>query len=140
MPTLNWVLFGDSNRNYRRRICRCSSQCYTLIGGGVLGLAAIGYLISLYLQPVAIANPDITSKSSSNNEVLMGDYSRARSDFHLILPSLSLVYRCWILSVLTIYCKDYLICGRRGCDCFLAMFTLGIAIGSIICKNLLWKG
>ena len=29
------------------------------IGGGVLGLAAIGYLISLYLQPVAIANPDI---------------------------------------------------------------------------------
>ena len=89
------------------------------IGGGVLGLAAIGYLISLYLQPVAIANPDI--KLEANPLPTMKHLWGIIREQEAIFNSIFAISWFWfigagILSVLPIYCKDYFICGRRGCD------------------------
>ena len=109
------------------------------IGGGVLGLAAIGYLISLYLQPVAIANPDI--KLEANPLPTMKHLWGIIREQEAIFNSVFAISWFWfigagILSVLPIYCKDYLFVGEEVVTAFLAMFTLGIAIGSIICEKL----
>ncbi len=44
-----------------------------------------------------------------------------------------------ILSTLPIYCKDFLGAGEQVVTCFLAMFTLGTGLGSMICEKLSFK-
>ncbi len=44
-----------------------------------------------------------------------------------------------ILTTLPIYCKDFLGAGEQVVTCFLAMFTLGTGIGSIVCEKLSFK-
>ena len=109
------------------------------IGGGILGLAATGYLISLSLQPVAIANPEI--KLEANPIPTMKHLWGIVREQEAIFNSVFAISWFWfigagILSVLPIYCKDYLFVGEEVVTAFLAMFTLGIAIGSIVCEKL----
>jgi 1-acyl-sn-glycerol-3-phosphate acyltransferase len=109
------------------------------IGGGILSFAAIGYMISLFLQPVSIANPDL--KLEVNPLPTMKHLWKIIREQEAIFNSVFAISWFWfigagILSVLPIYCKDYLFVGEEVVTAFLAMFTLGIALGSIVCEKL----
>lgn len=109
------------------------------IAGCVLVFSGIGYLLSLFLQEVPIANPDLQIEKNPLPTLkhLWGILREQEAIFNSVFAiSWFWFIGAGILSVLPIYCKEYLMVGEEVVTAFLAMFTLGIAIGSIVCEKL----
>ena len=108
MPTLNWVLFGEL-MNIAGGLVVALPNATPWIGGGVLGLDDwIFKSVSIYGLPCKSGYR--WKQILFNNEALMGLFESKA--FLIPFCHLGLVYRCKILSVLPIYCKNYLFVGE----------------------------
>ena len=106
---------------------------------GIMGLSLVGYACSVFVKPVAVA--DASLKVELNPVPTMRTLWNIIGEQEAIFNSVFAISWFWfigagILSVLPIYCKSYLMVGEEVVTAFLAMFTLGIAIGSVLCEKM----
>lgn len=107
--------------------------------GILMMLAIAGVITAVNVRPVKIACPDL--------QVRANPFPGIRDSIALLRekPAVwnSVLGISWfwffgaaILSILPVYCKDYLGAGEHVVTFFLAMFTLGIGLGSVLCEKL----
>ncbi|MGZ6440797.1 MAG: MFS transporter [Pseudobdellovibrionaceae bacterium] len=105
----------------------------------LLTVSALGVWTSLKLPPVPIGNPNL--KISLNPIPSFKEMWILLREKKAIFNSILGVSWFWffgatVLSVLPIYCKSFLGANEQVVTAFLAMFTIGIGVGSIICEKL----
>lgn len=110
--------------------------------GTLIALSLLGLVTSYQVQDVRIACPDLNVQW--NPFPTIGTTFRILRESKAIFNSVLGISWFWffgaaVLSILPVYCKDYLRAGEHVVTCFLAMFTIGIGIGSIICEKLSFK-
>lgn len=117
-----------------------TSPNMTLIVSTVLlAVSIFGILASYQLPVVEIGNPNLNiSLNPLPSFAEMWTLLREKkSIFNSILgASWFWFFGAGVLSVLPVYCKDFLGANEQVVTAFLAMFTIGIGIGSIICEKL----
>ncbi len=112
------------------------------ISVALLVLSVLGLISGWRVKPVPAACPDLA--------VSFNPIPTFRSTFTIlrekkaIFNSVLGISWFWffgaaVLSLLPVYCKDYLGAGEQVVTCFLAMYTIGIGIGSIACEKLSFK-
>ena len=110
-----------------------------LISAAVMGFAAMGWLSSLRipsLPPIAQAQPLQLNIFKSTVDILR-ICRRTRSVFLSILGiSWFWLVGAVVLSILPAYCKQTLNANEHVVTFFLALFSLGVGIGSILCEKL----
>ena len=112
------------------------------IAAGVLVFAIIGYLFSRKIPETEVMAGDLKIQWNPFPEfVNLFQILRERK---VIWNSALGISWFWffgagILSVLPIYVKDYLMADEQVVTLFLAMFTLGIGMGSILCEKMSFK-
>ena len=110
-----------------------------LISAAVMGFAAMGWLSSLRipsLPPIAQAQPLQLNIFKSTVDILR-ICRRTRSVFLSILGiSWFWLVGAVVLSILPAYCKQTLNANEHVETFFLALFSLGVGIGSILCEKL----
>jgi 1-acyl-sn-glycerol-3-phosphate acyltransferase len=116
------------------------SQCGTwLVGAAVLIVAVLGWYSSMRLVPLAPVAPALRLQL---NPVVptwqsVKRITQTRSIFLSILGiSWFWFFGAAILSILPTYCKDFLHGDEALITLFLALFSVGIGIGSILCGRL----
>jgi MFS family permease len=110
-----------------------------LISGALLFFALAGTVTALFVHPVRVAAPDLTIRYNPipNFISLWQLISEKKAIFNSILGiSWFWFFGAAVLSVLPVYCKDFLGVDQQVVTCFLAMFTIGIGVGSILCEKL----
>ena len=116
-----------------------SSSMLLYLCVGLLGFAGFGWLTSTRLPTVPVANPDL--KIEYNPLPTIKNMWTLLKENVAVFNSVFAISWFWfvgagILSLLPVYCKDYLHVNEEVVTAFLAMFTIGIAVGSIICEKL----
>jgi 1-acyl-sn-glycerol-3-phosphate acyltransferase len=110
-----------------------------LISAAVMAFAAMGWLNSLRipsLPPIAQAQPLQLNIFKSTADILR-ICRRTRSVFLSILGiSWFWLVGAVVLSILPAYCKETLNANEHVVTFFLALFSLGVGIGSIFCEKL----
>ncbi|MEZ4872050.1 MAG: MFS transporter [Bdellovibrionales bacterium] len=114
----------------------------TVIGFGLVGVSIVGYLTSRGVRDVPIGDPDL--KIDFNPIPQFVSLFKICSSQLAVWNSVLGISWFWffgagILSVLPIYCKNYLGVDQGVATLFLAMFTVGIGLGSIIAEKLSFK-
>jgi 1-acyl-sn-glycerol-3-phosphate acyltransferase len=112
---------------------------WEVITTAVLGVAAIGYAISRFVPKAEVANPnlEICWNPVPQFRFMWRAACERRSVFYSILAiSWFWFFGAGILSVLPVYCKDYLNVNEQVVTLFLTMFTLGVGVGSMLCHKL----
>jgi len=114
----------------------------TVIGVSLVFVAAVGYLSARKIPAATRAAPDL--KIQWNPLPEMKDLWNIARQKEAVFNSLLGISWFWffgaaILSILPIYVKDYLKADEAVVTLFLAMFTLGIGLGSIVCERLSFK-
>lgn len=110
-----------------------------ILCGMLLGISILGLLMSFYIQPLRAAAPD------------------AKIDWHFLRPTISvlkisrknktvarsIVGISWfwaqgavVLSLLPVLCKEELHTTESSVTFFLALFSVGIGIGSLLCERI----
>jgi 1-acyl-sn-glycerol-3-phosphate acyltransferase len=108
----------------------------------LLVTALVGLYTSYRVTPVKIACPDLEIEFNPIPEMgrLYGILRQSKAVFNSVLAiSWFWFFGAAVLSLLPTYCKDFLGAGEQVVTCFLAMFTIGIGIGSILCEKLSFK-
>jgi MFS family permease len=125
----------------------------TIAGGLLVKFPSSEYTISISLMVVAILGlyaawftpevPSVTPDLKVHFNLIPGLRST-----HAILSKTKILYRSvmgiswfWffgaaVLSILPVYCRDLLHADAGVVTCFLAMFTVGIGAGSVLCARL----
>lgn len=108
----------------------------------LIALSVAGLLMSYRVPDVPVACPEL--KLEANPLPSMSSLFHLLRKSEAIFNSILGISWFWffgaaILSVLPAYCKDFLGAGEQVVTCFLAMFTCGIGIGSILCEKLSFK-
>ncbi len=103
-----------------------------------LVIAALGLWTSLGLRSVPVANPDL--RLSANPLPTFKEIHRILRRQKAVFNSVLGISWFWffgagVLSILPVYCKDYLQVNEHVVTLLLAMFTLGIGLGSILCEK-----
>ncbi|MGZ5278783.1 MAG: MFS transporter [Pseudobdellovibrionaceae bacterium] len=110
--------------------------------GTLMVLSFIGVATSYHVQEVKSACPDL--KLQYNPFPTIGSTISLLKQTKAIFNSVLGISWFWffgaaILSLLPIYCKDFLGAGEHVVTAFLAMFTLGIGLGSLLCEKLSFR-
>ncbi|NJL24595.1 MAG: MFS transporter [Calothrix sp. SM1_5_4] len=109
----------------------------------VLMVVALAGLAASWLSPpVRIAAPDLVVRYNPlpGFASTFGLLRRERSVFHSVLAiSWFWFYGAALLSLLPGYCKEFLGAGEHVVTAFLAMFTVGIGVGSMLCGKLSFR-
>jgi hypothetical protein len=113
-----------------------------MISAALLIFALLGAITSLFVPKVRIAAPNLVV--SYNPIPTFRVLWRLISEKKEILYSILGISWFWffgaaVLSILPVYCKDYLGVDEQVVTTFLAMFTVGIGLGSILCEKLSFK-
>ncbi len=125
----------------------------TIGGGFLISMAAGEYWISMVINACALTgvvmswrmpslpshSPDLKLRWKPFGLMVenFGLLKRKAAVFHSVIGiSWFWAFGAVILSVLPPYCKEFLHADEHVVTCFLAMFTVGIAIGSILCERL----
>ncbi len=108
----------------------------------VIVVALLGVWTSFKLPPVPIGNPNL--QISLNPVPSFREMWVLLREKQGIFNSILAISWFWffgacVLSVLPIYCKNFLGVNEQVVTAFLAMFTIGIGVGSIICEKLSFK-
>ena len=116
-----------------------SSSMLLYLCVGLLGFAGFGWLTSTRLPTVPVADPDL--KIEYNPIPTIKNMWTLLKENVAVFNSVFAISWFWfvgagILSLLPVYCKDYLHVNEEVVTAFLAMFTIGIAVGSVICEKL----
>jgi 1-acyl-sn-glycerol-3-phosphate acyltransferase len=109
---------------------------------GLMVLSILGLISSYYVQAGKPAAPEL--KLEFNPFPLVATSIRLLKKNKAIFNSVLAISWFWffgaaILSVLPVYCKEYLGVGEHVVTSFLACFTIGIGLGSVICEKLSFK-
>ncbi|MGE5415484.1 MAG: MFS transporter [Acidobacteriota bacterium] len=113
-----------------------------MVGITVITVAVIGFGISFFVKPIAPVDPDLTMKWNpiTTTFEIIKIAREVRSVF------LSIIGISWfwliglaLLSVFPTYCKDFLHANASVVTLFLALFSIGIGVGSILCEKLSFK-
>ncbi len=110
-----------------------------IISVSILVLAALGIVTSRWMSPVPPGVPDLVI--NYNPFPQFGEMWRLLTERKAVFNSVLAISWFWffgagILSVLPIYVKDFLHGDESVATAFLAMFTIGIGVGSILSEKL----
>ena len=108
----------------------------------LLVLAGLGVVTAYKVPDVEVACPDL--KIEKNPFPAIGSMFRLLAESKAIFNSVLGISWFWafgaaVLSLLPVFCKDFLGVGEHVVTCLLAMFTIGIGVGSIACEKLSFK-
>jgi 1-acyl-sn-glycerol-3-phosphate acyltransferase len=111
-------------------------------GIAVVTIAVLGFLISLAIKPIEPVIPElkINLNPVTTTFEILGITRKVESIFNSILG----IAWFWfigiaLLSIIPVYCKDYLKVNESVVTLFLVLFSIGIGIGSILCERLSFK-
>ncbi len=116
-----------------------SPNATLIVSATLLVIAGLGIVTSCKLPAVEIGNPKLVISlnplpSFSQMWFLLNE---KKTIFNSILGiSWFWFFGASILSVLPVYCKNFLGVNEQVVTAFLAMFTVGIGVGAIICEKL----
>jgi len=113
-----------------------------ITGTAVIVIAVIGFLVSLSIKHIAPVIPElkINLNPLTTSIEIMGITRRVDSIFNSILG----ISWFWfigiaLLSIIPVYCKDFLHARESVVTLFLVLFSVGIGVGSILCERLSFK-
>ncbi len=111
-----------------------------LVSLGLVGIACIGWLSSLYLPPAPAPAPDLKLNPNILGEAL-GIVKKAAQRRDIFLSILGISW-FWLvgatfLSQLPAFAKDVLSADETVVTLFLTLFSIGIGLGSLLCSKLL---
>jgi len=108
----------------------------------VVTVAVIGFLISLAIKPIAPVMPELKLNVNPITTTLdiLGIAKKVDSIFNSILG----IAWFWflgiaLLSIIPVYCKDFLQARESVVTLFLVLFSVGIGVGSLLCERLSFK-
>lgn len=110
-----------------------------IISAGIIGLAVLGIVTSRWMSPVAPGMPDLQIRYNPIPQFreMWSILRERKAVFNSVLAiSWFWFFGAGILSVLPIYVKDFLKGDETVATAFLAAFTIGIGIGSILSEKL----
>jgi hypothetical protein len=120
----------------------------TLYGGSweagitVIAIAVLGFLISLAIKSIEPVTPKLKINLNPFTTTLeiLGITRKVKSIFNSILG----ISWFWfvgiaLLSIIPVYCKDYLKANESVVTLFLVLFSIGIGVGSILCERLSFR-
>ncbi|MDD3466569.1 MAG: MFS transporter [Campylobacterales bacterium] len=105
----------------------------------LVGVATIGYIASRYMPPAPASNPHLAFEPNiirATSEVIKEVMNR-----HILVFSVLAISWFWflgaiILTQLPLFVKEYLHEGETAITVFLAIFSVGIGIGSVACERI----
>jgi len=110
-----------------------------MIAVGLLLLAGSGLLASLMMPKVPRANPNLAIKLNPISEMMetLRDIYPKKAVFNSVLGiSWFWYFGAALLSLIPVFAKDVLFSNAQVVTLFLALFTIGIAAGSMVCEKL----
>jgi 1-acyl-sn-glycerol-3-phosphate acyltransferase len=116
-----------------------TQQGPAVVSGVVMLVALLGLFCSLKLPPLAGVDPRL--KIDANLFRSTWDVLKIGKNIHSVFISLLGISWFWffgatLLSIFPVYVKDVLQSNENVVTLFLAIFSIGVAIGSIICERL----
>ncbi len=112
------------------------------IAFGLLFFSVVGYVASLGVPIVHAGDPHLKVKWNPGPEYisLIKIIGEKKALFNSVLAiSWFWFFGAGILSVLPVYVKDYLYGNENVVTLFLAMFTLGVGLGSVLCEKISYQ-
>ena len=113
-----------------------------ITGLAVVAIAVTGFLISLAIKRITPVMPElkINLNPITTTIEILGITKKVESIFNSILG----IAWFWfigiaLLSIIPVYCKDFLHARESVVTLFLVLFSLGIGVGSILCGLLSFK-
>jgi 1-acyl-sn-glycerol-3-phosphate acyltransferase len=113
-----------------------------ITGTAVVLIAVIGFLVSLAIKHIVPVMPELKINLNPITTTLeiLGITRKVESIFNSILG----IAWFWfigiaLLSIIPVYCKDFLHAKESVVTLFLVLFSLGIGVGSILCERLSFK-
>jgi 1-acyl-sn-glycerol-3-phosphate acyltransferase len=111
-------------------------------GVTVIAVAVIGFLISLTIKPIEPVMPELIINMNPITTTLeiLGITKKVESIFNSILG----IAWFWflgiaLLSIIPVYCKNFLQATESVVTLFLVLFSVGIGVGSLLCERLSFK-
>jgi 1-acyl-sn-glycerol-3-phosphate acyltransferase len=114
----------------------------TVIIPGTIAVALVGLIISYFIPAVPIADPHIKINANPLGPIFstLKLSFKNKSVFNSILGiSWFWFFGAAILSILPVLTKDLLSADKNVVTLFLAVFTIGIAIGAVVCEKLSYE-
>ncbi len=103
-------------------------------------LSSVGFISSLYIPDTNIRNPNLPVNYNFLRETFtVINYSKSRWDIHLCILGISWFWLIGavFLAELPVFAKDILHSNEHVVTWFIAVFSIGIAFGSLLCNSLL---
>ncbi len=111
-----------------------------LIIGTLLGLSLLGVATGYQVKKVKVACPDLVIQLNPIPASSLSILKQSKAIFNSVLAiSWFWFFGAAILSLLPVYVKDFLHGTEQVVTCFLAMFTIGIGVGSLLCEKLSFR-
>lgn len=113
-----------------------------VISACLIVFSILGYITSYFVPSVAIADPQLKVKLNPISEfkALFKLAHQREAIFNSILAiSWFWFFGAGVLSVLPIYCHDFLKVDEKVVTLFLTMFTFGVGMGSLLSEKLSFK-
>lgn len=107
----------------------------------LVGVAAIGYTASRYMPPAPASNPTLAFEPNIVRGANTAQVTREGMNRHILVFSVLSISWFWflgaiILTQLPLFVKEYLHESEGVITLFLAIFSVGIGIGSVACERI----
>jgi len=113
-----------------------------IVGITEVAIATLGFLTSLAIKPLRPVMPELKLNMNpiTTTIEILGITRKVKSVFNSILG----ISWFWfigiaLLSIMPVYCKDFLKASESVVTLFLVLFSIGIGVGSILCERLSFK-
>jgi 1-acyl-sn-glycerol-3-phosphate acyltransferase len=113
-----------------------------VVGITVVAIAALGFLVSLAITAIAPVTPELRLDMNpvTTTIEILSITRKVKSVFNSILG----ISWFWfigiaLLSIIPVYCRDFLRASASVVTLFLVLFSVGIGVGSILCERLSFK-
>ncbi len=118
------------------------SNASVIVGLGLLAVAILGFYMSRKIPQAAPVDPDIQIEwNPVSPTIKVFKLAKQNSSvFHSIFSiSWFWFFGAVMLSLFPIYCREYLNAGPSVVTLFLAIFSIGIGVGSMLCEKMVGK-
>ncbi len=111
----------------------------TIVSTLLVGVATVGYIASRYMPPAPASNPALAFEPNivrATTQVVKEGMNRPILVFSVLAISWFWFLGAIILTQLPLFVKEYLHEGETAITVFLAIFSVGIGIGSVACERI----
>ena len=113
-----------------------------LISGAIMAIAVTGLLFSLAIRPLAPAIPEL--KINLNPVTTTWEIIKISAEVKSVFYSILGISWFWftgiaLLSMIPVYCRYFLYGSESVITLFMALFSVGIGVGSVLCEKLSFK-